>query len=163
MAIGHKDIDLTKEELEAALEDLWHRVAIDTCFDIPYVGGYNWEGDVIYIDKDLPDTITIKGKEYDVCDFLMVHEATEKALIDKFHISYKMAHELADAAEWEVLETITGLEDEDLKEYDEFFEKWEKICRDKEDLCVPRNLDLGPYREDDELFERILAAEQGEE
>ncbi|MEM4067831.1 MAG: hypothetical protein QXV17_13335, partial [Candidatus Micrarchaeaceae archaeon] len=58
-------------------------ITVNSDYDIKYAGGYSKDGKVIYIDRDLPKTITVEGKEVDLVQSIALHhEVVEKWLID---------------------------------------------------------------------------------
>ena len=66
-------------------------VKIDKNYDIPYVAGYSKNGKTVYIDRHL----TTMDDDTDITPYLIVHEKTEKALIDIFGLTYQAAHHIA--------------------------------------------------------------------
>ncbi len=69
-------------------------IKINTEFDVPYFAGYNWDGNVVYIDKDAPKFVTIKNKRINLHFSLALHEYVEKHYINKGY-TYAAAHEMA--------------------------------------------------------------------
>lgn len=108
---------------------------------MPYVGGMNVEGTVIYVDKRLPTKFTTKnGSEVDVDHFLQVHEITEETLERHLDYDYDTAHRIAQAAEKYAVES----EGVSWKEYQDFYKPYYKICY-YDFTRLPNDLDLSPY------------------
>lgn len=142
---------------------------INTDFEIPYLAGYSKDGRTIYIDKRLPKWFTLKdGRAINVHKYLIVHERTEKHLLEdglffdtqmkdfqnwfeknygrKLNLDehadgykYPYAHELATAKERETVED----DDIDWDEYQNYMLKMVKKLKDFNGP-VPKDLDLSP-------------------
>lgn len=107
-------------------------------FEIPYLAGYSKDHKIIYIDKHMN---TMMDNKIDITKFLVVHEKTEKALIDIFGLRYQDAHHIALHQE-RLAVKAAGI---DWKKYEKFCQKYIKKF-DKETLKnAPRDLDLTPY------------------
>lgn len=144
---------------------------INTEYNIPFLAGYSKDGRTIYIDKRLPKWFTLKdGRAINVHKYLIVHERTEKHLLEdglffdtqmkefqdwfkKEHgrnldldehadgYKYPYAHQLATAKERE------AVEDDDIvwDEYQNYMLKMVKKLK-AFDGPVPKDLDLSPER-----------------
>lgn len=139
--------------LERALEEINKRFpVVDRDHDIPYLAGYSLDGKTIYIDRHLPTTLD----GVDVIQFLVLHEAIEKALLDQLQIHYQHAHQIALLAEREAVRVV-GLK---WSAYDSFMQKYIKEDGNEELKKVPADLDLKPYidEHDDDLLKRMAKA-----
>ena len=65
---------------------------INRKFDVPYLAGASADGKTIYIDKQLPATIKVDGKEYDPTAALVAHESAESAAMRLQGENYQQAH-----------------------------------------------------------------------
>ena len=69
-------------------------------YDIVFVAGYSTNGNTIYIDRDLPVAYKdSSGNGHAVDPFLVMHEATEKAMLVMWDMPYKLAHQISLRAE----------------------------------------------------------------
>lgn len=121
-------------------------VKVNREYDIPYTGGYNWDGTIIYIDKRLPDTFVDSQKQtVNVISYLVIHEVVEKALVDHLGFSFNHAHSIAMGAEMHACTM-------DRVNYDEYYTFLGKFIGEDikpEDFNnVPSDLDITPYIED---------------
>ncbi|MGC8538933.1 MAG: hypothetical protein ACP5MK_03645 [Candidatus Micrarchaeia archaeon] len=81
-------------------------VTINMEYDIKYTGGYSKDGKIIYLDKDLPKTIQVEGKEVDLIRSIALHhELVEKWLIDDAY-DYQYAHTIATKIERNYVESL---------------------------------------------------------
>ena len=143
----HKHIEdwhINSKVLDRTIEEIKKRVHIDREHSIPYVAGYSKDGKTIYIDKDMPEFfIDKRGKKILIDNYLILHEAVEKALLDELKLLYQHAHQIAVRTEREAIEA-DGI---DWDEYNTFMEKWIKeISHDTKN--VPKDLDLTPYKDE---------------
>jgi len=129
---------------------------LDRRHDIPYLAGYSRNGKTIYIDRELPKSFLFRGRRIKVDRFLILHEAVEKALMDRLGLRYLDAHQIATRAEQAAVRA-SGVS---WHAYDKFMQKYVKSSGDETLSSVPRDLDLKPYREerDDALLVRMAAA-----
>ena len=129
---------------------------LDRRHDIPYLAGYSRNGKTIYIDRELPKSFLFRGRRIKVDRFLILHEAVEKALMDRLGLRYLDAHQIATRAEQAAVRA-SGVS---WQAYDKFMQKYVKSSGDETLSSVPRDLDLKPYREerDDALLVRMAAA-----
>jgi hypothetical protein len=142
------DTELSDSILKSAIEAILQFIRLDWTMDIPYVAGYSEDGQHIYIDKDCPK----KYEKIDLKKTLVVHEATEIAVLSLFKLEYKQAHQIALRVEKALVEAY-GYNWED---YNKFFEPIIKKIGDKKLVNVPQDLDLQPY--EDEHDEKELDA-----
>ena len=123
------------------------RVRVDRRWDIPYLAGYSRAGRTIFIDRNLPKTFSYKGRRIRIDPFLVLHEAVEIAMLDKLDIRYDHAHQIALLAERSAVEAA-GVEWEP---YHEFMLKHIRRVAEKRVTRVPRNLNLTPYLDEEDL------------
>lgn len=166
MSAGHVDnVEVSSKEVDKyandkELQKLVGRLKnINHDYDVPYLAGYSTDGTTVYIDRDVPETITAKsgGRTYtfNPVDFLKVHETWEKAVIDKFGLKYLPAHHIATKMEHrKVLEA--GIP---LSVYDgpsSVIAKYIKIDEHEKIKKVPPDLDLTPYKGDRKILPHLL-------
>lgn len=148
----------------AVREQLYRYRQIDRSDDIPFVGGYSKDGETIYVDRHLPERVTLemdgRKREIDPVDFLRMHEAMEKTLIDALGYGYSEAHRAA-----------TGYERRGVLQclgpgwWEPYQRMWRPFVRSDEHEKlerVPANLDTTPYISppvDRSLIERMQAAQ----
>lgn len=75
-------------------------------YDVPYLAGYSKDGNRLYIDRRLPRFIFLGRHKIDLWALdgpLLVHEQTEKALIDHAGLDYQHAHAVATICEHGIL------------------------------------------------------------
>src|SRR5262249_27813203 len=148
--------------LDRALDAIVRRVKkFDRNHDIPYLAGYSIDGKTIYIDRHMPRTLKVEGRDVDTDRFLILHEEVEKTLINQLGLHYLHAHQIAARAE-EAAVRAAGLR---WRDYDRFMQKYVKRIGDERLRKVPPDLDLKPYRDehDFDLLKRMSdAVEQGQ-
>lgn len=141
------------------LDRLMKNEAVRECFnrpfvvsrdsDLPYIGGYSTDGHTIYLDRHLPATIRfeIDGKKYefDPTPFLILHERTEKALIDALKFNYTPAHRVATAAERRLFVQMIG--PGAWPHYQGKMDQYAKHDEHEKLTKVPSDLDMTPYLE----------------
>ena len=115
---------------------------IDRRHDIPYIAGYSQNGEKIYIDRHMPKSAVLNGKRVQTDRFLILHEAVEKALLDELGLHYLHAHQIALRSEQAAVEA-EGLP---WRDYNAFTKAQEKPIDDEKLKRVPDDLDLTPYR-----------------
>jgi hypothetical protein len=143
--------------MDRALDAICRRVKnFDRKHDIPYLAGYSLDGKTIYIDRHMPGSFKFRGRIIDTDRFLVLHEEVEKTLIDQLGLHYLHAHQIATRAE-EAAVRAAGVE---WRAYDRFMQKHVKSIGDERLKKVPKDLDLKPYRDeqDDDLLKRMLAS-----
>ena len=135
--------------------------------DIPYLAGYSWDGKTIYIDRDLKKWL-YQGTSIDCKRFLLLHEQTEKAIIDAVNNTtgadlqrllillrmespddklYLHAHGVATAVEWYAVKIQYGTDG--LTMYNRFMATQIKRAEDERLIRVPADLDMTPYQGND--------------
>jgi len=141
--------------MDRALDAVCRRVKkFDRKHDIPYLAGYSLDGKTIYIDRHMPQFFKFRGRKIDTDRFLILHEEVEKTLIDQLDLHYLHAHQIATRAE-EAAVRAAGI---GWRAYDRFMQKYVKTIGDERLTKVPKDLDLKPYRDeqDDDLLRRML-------
>ena len=128
---------------------------LDRRHDIPYLAGYSRNARTIYIDRHLPKSFVFKGRRIKTDRFLILHEAVEKTLMAHLELGYLDAHQIATRAEQAAVRAY-GVS---WHAYDRFMQAYVKRAGDEKLSKVPRDLDLKPYRDeqDDELLLRMAA------
>jgi hypothetical protein len=143
--------------MDRALDAVARRVKkLDRAHDIPYLAGYILDGKTIYIDRHMPRAFKYRGRSIETDRFLILHEEVEKTLIDQLGLHYLHAHQIATRAEQAAVRAagITW------RDYDRFMQKYVKTIGDERLTKVPKDLDLKPYRDeqDDDLLRRMLTS-----
>jgi hypothetical protein len=128
--------------LRKSVGEILKRVNLDSDHDIPYLAGYSVDRSKIYIDRHVEKVFKDHlGRRHKVFRFLILHEATEKAVIDTWGLHYQHAHQIALRAE-EAAVRASGIR---WRDYDRFMQKWIKTADSNKLTKVPRDLDLTPY------------------
>lgn len=140
--------------MDRALDAVVRRAKLDRKHDIPYLAGYSLDGKTIYIDRHMPRSFKLRGREIATDRFLILHEEVEKTLMDQLGLHYLHAHQIATRAEEAAVEAA-GV---DWNAYDRFMQKFVKRIGDERLTKVPIDLDLKPYRDehDTDLLRRML-------
>jgi len=150
MSARHKDINDTlvnSKMLCQSVDEILTRVRLDRDHDIPYLAGYSVDRTKIYIDRHLEKCcVDHLGRRHDVDKFLILHEATEKAMIDTWGLHYQHAHQIALRAE----EAAVRAEGIEWRDYDRFMQQWIKTADSSKLTKVPANLDLTPYLDEND-------------
>ena len=142
------DTLVSRAMLCKSVEEILTRVHLDREHDIPYLAGYSVDRKKIYIDRHLEKNfIDHRGQCHEVDKFLILHEATEKAMIDCWGLHYQHAHQIALRAE-EAAVRAAGIEWHD---YDHFMQQWIKRADSDKVTRVPINLDLTPYLDENDI------------
>jgi carbonic anhydrase len=133
--------DILIEAADIILDDF----KLDFEHDVPYVAGYDVNGDTIYVDKDVYKAIKDEKKDKWLKP-LCFHEAIEKSIMLQHpKLEYQFCHQNALRLE---LELVTAMKI-NKKEYDEFMDKYiKKIADLKEYTNLPKDLDLKPYEDE---------------
>jgi hypothetical protein len=133
--------------LSASVAEVLKKVHLDCDHDIPYLAGYSVDRSKIYIDRHLGKVFKDHhGCHHEVDKFLILHEATEKAMIDTWGLHYQHAHQIALRAE-EAAVRACGIEWHD---YDQFMQQWIKRADSAKLEKVPADLDLTPYLDEND-------------
>lgn len=150
MSARHKNVNDTlvnSQMLCKSVDEILARTRLDRDHDIPYLAGYSVDRTKIYIDRHLEKCFTDhNGHKHDVDKFLILHEATEKAMIDSWGLHYQHAHQIALRAE-EAAVRAAGIE---WRDYDRFMQQWIKTADSNKLTKVPANLDLTPYLDEND-------------
>jgi len=140
--------------MDSALKAIVRQIQkIDRRHDIPYLAGYSRNGQTIYIDRHMPKSFQFRGRRINTDQFLILHEAVEKALMDNLGLRYLHAHQIATRAEQAAVRA-SGVS---WRAYDRFMQKHVKRIGNENLSRVPRDLDLKPYKDerDTALLDRI--------
>jgi len=151
---GHFHSAPNEHEAKARLERLdrefaifdWvqnQKYKINRDYDMPYVSGCSRTSDVVYIDRDLPLTLSLNERKVSITPYLVEHERVEKALLNRASIRYPEAHRLATYVEYKSL-IMMGIAPE---EFERKLEPYTKADRLKTVKKVPFDIDLRPYRD----------------
>jgi len=155
MSTGHRkhhhvlnDTLVSNEMLSKSVAEILKRIHLDRDHDIPYLAGYSVDRKKIYIDRHLEKHFKDHlGRMHDVDCFLILHESTEKAMIDCWGLHYQHAHQIALRAE-EAAVRAAGIQWHD---YDCFMQQWIKRADSDKVTKVPANLDLTPYLDENDV------------
>jgi hypothetical protein len=109
-------------------------------FDIPYLAGYSKDDRKIYIDRHFP----LKMGNTDIEKYIVIHEKTEKCLLDTFRIDYQQAHHIALHVEHMAI-INDGI---NWKKYSEHCDKYIKTVSHEKIQKIPADLDLEPYKDE---------------
>lgn len=131
--------------LDLAVKAILKRTRLDRAHDVPYLAGYSRDGKTIYIDRDLPKSFSTRGKRVGVDRYLILHEAVEKALLDKLGLHYQHAHQIALRTE----QAAVRADGVSWREYDRFMQRHIKEAESHLER-VPADLDVKPYRDEDD-------------
>jgi hypothetical protein len=151
---GRNDTLVSAEMLDHAVATITKRIRLDRTWDIPYLAGYSRSGKTIYIDRHLPKSFATRGRRVTVDQFLILHEAVEKALLARLGLVYQHAHQIALRAE-EAAVRAAGVS---WREYDRFMQNFIKEVGDERLTRIPLDLDIKPYRDEHDFT--VLTAMQ---
>ncbi|OOP57945.1 MAG: hypothetical protein AYP45_00620 [Candidatus Brocadia carolinensis] len=141
---GRNDTLVSSSMLKHAVQAILRRTKLDRTYDIPYLAGYSSDGRTIYIDRHLPRFCNTRARRVGVDRFLILHEAVEKALLDKLGLHYQHAHQIALRAE-EAAVRAAGIS---WREYDQFMQCNIKDVGHEKLRRIPLDLDIKPYRDE---------------
>lgn len=142
-----KDWYVSNKIFDQVIKAILDEVTVDRTYNIPYVAGYSKDGNTIYIDKDMPKSFkTTKGKLVETDQYLILHEAIEKTLLDRFKFPYQFAHQVALRLERDAVEAdgVTWAE------YNKFMMAQVDVIGKEKVTKVPKNLDEKPYEDEDD-------------
>jgi hypothetical protein len=127
------------------LQELAQKFRVDKTHDVPYLAGYSKNDRVIYIDRHFP--LNMNGTNIE--RYIVLHEKTEKALLDVFHLKYPQAHHIATHVEHMAIisDGISWVK------YEAYCEKYIKKCADEKVKNPPKDLDLRPYKDEHDFKE----------
>jgi hypothetical protein len=166
---GVNELGMSGEMLDRVLnnpqvqERLYRPREIITTFDMPYVAGYSTDGNHIYLDRHLPEEITL------------VRDGTKKVIRPAMFLAEPLGHE---PVEWSVMDALgwsygqahsgpaTGSERRKVlmyigpgwwSTYQRAIAKYIKADAKEKLVKVPKDLDLRPmiYDHDTELLEHL--------
>lgn len=151
-----KDWLISRVMLQSALSAILKRIKVNRTYDIPYLAGYSNSGKTIYIDRHMPKSFSYQGRKIKTDQFLILHEAVEKTLIDKLGLHYQYAHQIALRTEQEAVRAYNI----SWKAYDRFMQIYIKEIGDERLKRIPSNLDIKPYRDehDRDVLKRMQQA-----
>lgn len=154
MSTGTHLVDpaISKKHIDQSIDALMKRVTVNTEFWIPYLAGYSidWKNQppTVFHDPRLPERLPYPGSAVngettiDVMRYLLIHECTEKCLMDELGMPYILAHNLATAAE----KTAVEADGYSWDIYTNLLTPYIKLVETKpDDLTSPANLDTRPY------------------
>ncbi len=141
---GRSDTLVSAAMLEHAVKAILSRLKLDRTWDIPYLAGYSRDGKTIFVDRHLPKSFRTWGKRVFVDQFLILHEAVEKSLLDELGLVYQHAHQIALRAEEAAVRAV----DVSWREYDRFMQRFIKEAGDERLSPIPPDLDIKPYRDE---------------
>jgi hypothetical protein len=141
--------------LDLAVKAVLSEIKLNRTHDIPYLAGYSKNGKTIFIDRHMPKSFLYKGTRIFTDRFLILHETVEKTLISKLHMHYQFAHQIALRCE----EAAVRADKISWSAYDKFMQKYIKSIGDESLKKVPKDLDIKPYRDEDD-FKLLRAMKQ---
>lgn len=121
---------------------------------VPYLAGYSadWTNQipVIYLDSRLPDEIKVGKRWLKPARYLLIHELTEKAILEVTKVHYQIAHSGGTAAE----RTAVEADKFDWDEYSEALDPLIKVVRKPPFVGArpPIDLDRQAYIDSGELW-----------
>lgn len=131
---------------------------IDRSHDVPYLADSSKDGGTTFIDKDVPKSVKIGGKEADPSKYLNIHEQTEHALMTIGKMAYEDAHSIATRKEREAVEA-DGLS---WKAYEAVMDGYLDHTEHEKGKNFPPALYLKPYPHDKQkIMERAEAKWRG--
>lgn len=153
MSIGKHLVDpaISKKHIDQSIAELLKRITLNRDYWIPYLAGYSkdWKTQAtVFIDYRLPAKVYCKAGGHgtpvliDVTRYLLIHECTEKSLMDDLGMPYILAHNLATGAERTAVEADGYAWDA----YTDGLKPWiRRALYQPADQVAPKNLDLRPY------------------
>lgn len=121
-------------------------VRIDCKHEIPYLAGYSKNGQTVYFDKDFQPFFNYRGNIIDTRDFILIHEVSEKAILDLYGLRYQQAHHIATHIEAQAIKTA-GI---NWWVYSRFLHPQIKHIYSEKIHNIPKDLDLKPYVDEQE-------------
>ena len=138
------DTDISSWMLDDTLDAIDKQAEVDHSYDLPYVAGYSKNGKIIYIDQHVPEKMILNGKNIDIWNYLILHEAVEKSLLMHELLHYQMAHQIALRTEKDAVEN----DGHNWKGYNKLMMGFIKADRKELLLSVPKDLDTQPYKDE---------------
>ncbi len=117
-----------------------------TDYDIPYIGGYSNNGEILYIDRHFPKELEIDGVTVPVYRYVAYHEYIEKTVLTLFNVKYQEAHKLATHAENRKV-AMLGINP---AHYEASLLPHIKTIEHEQLKNVPKDLDLTPYEDEND-------------
>ena len=142
--IEKNDTLVSAQMLRQAVGNILRRARLDRTHDVPYLAGYGRDGKTIYIDRHLPRILVTAGRRVKIDRFLVLHEAVEKALLERLGLHYQHAHQIALRTE----EAAVRAEGISWREYDRFMQHHIKDAGDEKLSRLPLDLDIKPYHDE---------------
>jgi len=124
--------------------------AIDAKHDVPYLGGTNLTGKVVYIDRSLPKRLDVGGRKINVWKYIAAHEQAEKPLMDGGE-KYQTAHRHATAVEKATVKA-DGI---DWKKYCAALRPYILKAEEERDPKLPADLNPQPYVDSHESVDSV--------
>ncbi len=154
MSSGHDHPDwagLSSQAIDRLLKNpevtklLWRVQDVCHDYDLPYLGGYSENGETIYIDRHLPEELTIEEdghkRSFDPSRFITMHERFEKAVMDACGWTYGHSHQAANGYERRGV-IAAGMS---WVPYNNTLKPFIKADEHEALKKVPANLDMKPY------------------
>ena len=117
--------------------------------DVPYGAGTSRDGQVVYIDRRVPNFLVINGITVDTWESVATHELFEKPLLDAGE-KYQTAHPKAEAHEEAFVLKKYGISGKDYDAaLDPYVARALKMATDK--TKIPADLEPAPYRDCGEM------------
>jgi hypothetical protein len=138
---------VSQQVFDQAIVALLRQVRLDRRFDVPYLAGSSRDGRTIYIDRHVPRTLRVRGGRVRIAPFIMLHEAIEKMLFDRFRLTYAHAHQFALRLE-QVAVRNAGVP---WHAYNRLTQACVKQVEDERLRRIPPDLEIKPYRDEHDL------------
>jgi hypothetical protein len=150
------DTLVSQTVLDQALRALLGQLRLDRTFDVPYLAGSSRDGRTVYIDRHLPRTLEVAGGRVPLAPFIMLHEAVEKLLFDRYELEYPHAHQFALRLE-QVAVRNAGVS---WRAYNALTQRYVKDVHDERLRNLPPDLEIKPYKDEGDvaLLKRMLRA-----
>ncbi len=144
MGMGRQTLERLMRNPEV-MSRLFQPSEVNRDYDIPYLGGISVDAKTVYLDRHLPNQLTLdvdgRRHTFDPAPFICAHERFEKAVMDGVGWEYPHAHEAANGYERRHV-ILAGLPWRDYqKSLEPFIKADEKEALEK----VPGNLEMRPY------------------
>jgi len=131
-------------------------------FDMPFLAGYSIHRNRIFFDRHMPYIQTMGGRRVNVNDCVKIHEATESALIDSWHLfsaqmhlaskpDYEFVHHIATAVEYQSVEAM----DIKLSDYRKCLRPQIKAANFEKLERIPSDYDTFPLKGEPSLLAKV--------
>jgi hypothetical protein len=97
-------------------------------------------------DTAISHSILQQAERADILPFVILHESVEKSIVDELGLIYQHAHQLAQRLEQAAIRDA-GIS---WRKYDAFIQAHLKNAEERPDLRIPPDLDLKPYRDEED-------------